>query len=78
MAGKGRNLGIERNLRYCLFCNNVVECEFQFVMVCPLYKELRLKYVPQKLYMHLNLNTFYILLASTDMAIVFLCLYIML
>ena len=49
MVEKGRHLGIESHLRHCLFCNNVVECEFHFVMVCPLYNELRLKYIPQKL-----------------------------
>ena len=65
---KGRHL--RRNFRLCPFCHNVIECEFHFFMVCPLYKELRLKYIPQKMYMYPNLNTFYILMASTDMAIV--------
>ena len=70
MIEKGRHLGIERNLRYCLFCNNVIECEFHFVLVCPLYKELRFKYIPQKLYLHPNLNKFFILMASTDKEII--------
>ena len=46
MVEKGSHLGIERYLRYCLFGNNDVK------------GELRLKYIPQKLYMHPNLNTF--------------------
>ena len=41
----GRHNRIDRNNRICKLCNsNAIETEFQFVMVCPLYKDLRRKY----------------------------------
>ena len=43
----GRHNRIDRNNRICKLCNsNAIETEFHFVMVCPLYKDLRRKYIP--------------------------------
>ena len=50
LAEKDRHLGIERNLRYCLFCYNALSI-----------KKLRLKYIHQKLYKHpISINITYL------------------
>ena len=37
---------VDRNLRYCLICNtNEIEDEFHFVLKCPVYENLRKKYI---------------------------------
>ena len=39
---------IDRNQRLCNHCNmNVVETEFHFLLVCPLYRKLRCEYLPK-------------------------------
>ena len=41
----GRYVNIERNARLCKCCNlKVVESEYHFMLCCPLYRNLRLKY----------------------------------
>ena len=58
----------ERICRYCLLNEiNVLEDEYHFVMICPLYNELRLQYFPD-----LTLNdrtTFIHILSSNDVII---------
>ena len=70
MIEKGRHLGIERNLRLCPFCNNVIECEFHFVLVCPLYIDLRKRYIAKKFYLFPNFNKFNILMSNKDAVII--------
>ena len=42
MTEEGRYRGIDRNLRLCQFYNiNFVEDEYHFLLVCPLFNELR-------------------------------------
>ena len=44
---EGRHRGIDVIDRRCKFCNmNCVENEIHFLLVCPLYKSLRCKYIP--------------------------------
>lgn len=44
---EGRHRNIERNLRICTKCNmNVIENEYHFLLVCPFYRELRIKCLP--------------------------------
>ena len=44
----GRYSGIERQNRICEHCNNnFVESEYHFLLICPKYYELRLKYLPR-------------------------------
>jgi hypothetical protein len=41
----GRYSNIDRQQRKCLQCNmNVIESEFHFLLVCPKYRDLRIKY----------------------------------
>ena len=37
----GRHQGIEAGLRFCPFCDEVVECEVHFLTSCPIYSHLR-------------------------------------
>ena len=47
MIEEGRYRGVERNERVCPLCTmNVVEDEYHFLLVCPMYRELRKKYLP--------------------------------
>ena len=42
----GRHHNIERSDRKCIYCNmNVIESEFHFMLICPLYADLRSKYL---------------------------------
>ena len=42
---------INRQLRYCTFCNiNDVEDEFHFIIVFPIYTDLRKKYIDRYFY----------------------------
>jgi len=46
----GRNR-IDRDQRYCLFCNSQdIEDEYHFMLVCPFLDEIRKKYVPKYYY----------------------------
>ena len=42
---KGRYTNVEIDLRYCEHCNqNVIENEYHFLLVCPKYRHLRVKF----------------------------------
>ena len=44
----GRYSGVERENRICEHCNyNTVESEYHYLLICPKYYELRLKYLPR-------------------------------
>ena len=51
----GRYAGIDRQLRLCEHCNyNCVESEYHFLLICPKYYELRIKYLPRVAWPTLN------------------------
>ena len=63
----GRYLNINRNERICTLCNlNVVEDEYHFLLVCPLYLHLREKYLQVYYYRYPNIAKFTALLTSTN------------
>ena len=42
---QGRYRGIPREQRLCQFCSsNLVEDKYHFLLTCPMYRQLRLKY----------------------------------
>ena len=44
----GRHNKIERKNRICDLCSlNDIEDEFHFTLICPIYKDLRLTYIPR-------------------------------
>ena len=48
MVEEGRYRGIDKNLRICQFCNaNIVEDEYHFLLVCPMYREQRIQLLPK-------------------------------
>lgn len=62
---EGRYRNIERQNRLCVHCKmSVIEDEYHFLLICPLYRELRLKYLPKFYYTWPNLNKFKLLLNS--------------
>ena len=54
MIENERHLGIPRVERYCVHCKNCVENEYNFVVTCPLYIELRNTYIPTNIMPHLH------------------------
>ena len=48
MIEKGRHINIDRDYRFCQYCLNrnvyTVETEQHFLIICPLYDDLRQKY----------------------------------
>lgn len=62
----GRHRNIPRQLRTCPVCRNDIEDEYHFILVCPLYYDLRYKYI--KSYFRLNPSVFKLinLLSSTN------------
>lgn len=41
----GRHRNILRNNRICEFCRSEIEDEYHFVLICPRYQQLRVKYI---------------------------------
>ena len=46
MIEKGRHLNIDKHFRTCIYCETQIEDEYHFVIICPLYAEIRSKYIP--------------------------------
>ena len=56
---KGRFYNIKREDRLCKSCNiNVLENEYHFLLVCPLYNKLRRQYLKKYYYVHPSLDKF--------------------
>ena len=71
MVEKGRFDDIERRNRLCEFCNmNCIEDEFHFLLVCPLYRDLRKKYFKHYYYSWPSLKKFKQLMSSKSFNII--------
>jgi hypothetical protein len=46
MIERGRHYSVEREHRVCPYCEITIEDEFHFLLMCPLYTDLRKKYIP--------------------------------
>ena len=66
MIAKGRHIGLERDLRKCVYCGNIIECEYHFTLVCPLYTDLRSKFIPKKFYLYPSMSKCHMLMSNTD------------
>ena len=42
----GHHHNIDREFRHCPFCETLVEDEYHFILICPLYSNLRELYIP--------------------------------
>ena len=58
MIEKGRHIGIPREIRFCIHCRYEIECEFHFLLKCPLYNNLRQQFIPNKYWEHPNNHKF--------------------
>lgn len=70
MIEKGRHFGIEREFRYCIHCTDRVENEFHFIVECPLYDQLREKYIPNSFIQQPYLEKFYSLMSCSNETII--------
>ena len=61
---KGRHNGTPLSSTYLCFCrNNQIEDEFHFVLQCPFFHDLRIRYIPQRyIKRYPNVEDFYALM----------------
>ena len=78
MIEDGRYMGLIPEQRTCPYCETCAEDEYHFMLECPLYTNIRQKYLPN-VNNNLPLNVFYILMASDNVNIIRIlpCTYIM-
>jgi len=77
MVETGRYYNLSREQRTRPYCEAFLEEEFHFVGVCPLYKELRVKYLPSYFVNNVRLETIYELMSTeNEICIVNLAMYI--
>ena len=58
MIEKGRHYQIPREFRNCIYCECYIEDEFHFILVCPLYEDLRVQYIPHNFIQARNVLSF--------------------
>ena len=46
MVEKGRHYDIQGGDRHCVYCETIKEDEYHIVLLCPLYENLRMEYIP--------------------------------
>ena len=64
---RGRYNNTPRYDRVCKMCSlNEVEDEMHFILVCPVYADLRLLYIPRKYVIGKTIQKLYILLANQN------------
>lgn len=66
MIEKGRHIGIPRENRFCIHCDKIIECEYHFILKCPLYNSLRLQYIQKKYYENPSLHKFNLLMSCKN------------
>ena len=66
MVEKGRHYGLDREHRICPYCESLQEDEFHLLLVCPLYSELRSKYLPKYYTTHVNVEKFTNLMSTVN------------
>ena len=63
---RGRHLNIPRNERKCAVCQTSIEDEYHFLMVCPLYNDIRQTYIPNDYINIVNIHNFNSLMQTID------------
>ena len=62
---QGRYTGIARHLRFCIVCNKQqIEDEYHFIMICPIYHNLRTLYLPATIIIQRSHRSFATLMSS--------------
>ena len=54
---------LDQSKCFCPFCTSVYETEMHFLLVCPVYSDLRREFIPQKYYRNPNMARFTLLMA---------------
>ena len=76
-TGRHTNIRIARQNRKCIFCNtDDIEDEYHFVLICPLYSNLRTQLIRKYYYKHPSMLKFIQLLNSTGKVLKNFALYI--
>lgn len=70
MIEKGRHIGLALEDRLCICGDNSIEDEYHFVLICPLYSNLRSTYIAPKYYTAPNLHKFYMLMANKQTEVI--------
>ena len=66
----GRYIGIDRQNRLCEHCNNnTVASEYHFLLTCPKYYDMRIKYLPRVTWP--TINKFVKVMSSTNRDLLF-------
>ncbi len=68
MVNKGRYSKTEKSLRICPCCELGVEDEYHFLLICPVYYNIRKSYLPSYLHNY-NHNTFINLISTQDFSV---------
>ena len=66
----GRHHNIEKEYRTCFYCESLVEDEFHFILVCPLYEAYRSKYIQETFWKYPTVENFARLMSSTNTEII--------
>ena len=66
MVEKGRHHNILLENRNCVYCETILEDEYHFTLICPLYVETRAKYIGENYTVDPNYIKFCNLLSSTS------------
>ena len=58
MSEKGRYYDVPREFRFCIYCDSIVEDEINFLLICPLYSNLREVYIDDRFTSNANTWSF--------------------
>ena len=58
MSEKGRYDDVPREFRFCVYCDGIVEDEIHFLLICPLYSNLREVYIDDRFTSNANTWSF--------------------
>ena len=64
MIEQGRHYGLPEEYRTCPYCEGCIEGQIHFLLICPLYKELRTHYLFNINENITHINIFYRLMSS--------------
>ena len=66
MIEKGRHYGISRENRFCVYCESSIEDELHFLLCCPLYADIRTKYIAERYVKKPNETSFYNIMSAKN------------
>ena len=68
---RGRHHNIDRENRICIFCNlKAIENEYHFLLVCPLYRDIRKQYLTSYYCSWPTINKFETLLSKQNKKVI--------